>query len=290
MKRQVRKTRSKKPAAAGRKQKDDKSSKSNDKSSKSDDPNLQPPTPGTTSSAGGKSQTNPGSQKDDVSIAESIKQQVATMEEELEKASLMDEDKTTRLEQLWVALSIGDDHQALFDSMGFNTVQNFVNLDHMSMEDLLNAFPRRDLRKESFQDTILYALCLGSCFTTTIREMFHVPPDARIPQRDIPATEEDTDHFIFVMDGEQFIKLYKLRYWRLRTEWFNFLEDNLPPQGGSSLIGSYVSVGHGGSAPAMRSHQSRGGSRSRSRYSKTSKQSKTSKHSRAHSKQEKKKR
>ena len=215
------------------------------------DLNPQPPTPGTKSSA----DENTSHKADDASIAASIKQQVADMEKELDKASLSDvEQFGTELSKLWSTLNVKEEDQTLLTSMGYDTVEAFIYLDNMSFDELLDAFPRRDLRKESFQDTILYALCLGSCFNKTIRQLFQIPSDAKIPQRDIPTTIDQTADFIKALDKEDFMKLYKQCYWKTRTQWFNYLEDNLPGLGSQSLVGTYVSASHHGSKHNSRNH------------------------------------
>ena len=232
-----------------------------------------PSTPGTAGSVG-QTKKAPISSNEEGSIAASIEQQVADMEQELEHASILDED-SNQLALLSDKLGINKTAQTLLLSMGLETIEAFINLDCMPMEELLQFFPRRDLRKESFQDVVLYGLCLGSSFHTFLRQQSHVGHQEQLPRRDIPSTLEDTETFLHSVDVNTIVRLYKQCYWRMRTQWLNFLDDNLPTDSGGSILGSYIGGKPRELIGSPSSHQSKGGSR----YSAYSKKSKVSKHS-----------
>jgi hypothetical protein len=98
---------------------------------------------------------------------------------------------------------------------------------------------RQDLRDSVFQDSIIKVLCLVECFKVQIKEKSGLHDDADVTERLIPSTFDEETNFLSTENIETLRTHYMARYWKIRKDFLNYLEDFTTQD---SLIGSTISA------------------------------------------------
>jgi hypothetical protein len=114
-----------------------------------------------------------------------------------------------------------------------------IQLSNLDLHDLENMFSRQDLRDSVFQDSIIKVICLEKCFKTLIKEKSGLDDDADVTEQLIPSTFEEETHFLSTDNIETLRMHYMARYWQIRKDFLNYLEDFTTQD---SLIGSTIST------------------------------------------------
>jgi hypothetical protein len=86
-------------------------------------------------------------------------------------------------------------------------------------------FSRQDLRDSVFQDSIIKVICLGKCFKMLIKEKSGSDDDADVTEQFIPSTFEEEINFPSPENIETLRIHYMARYWQIRKDFLNYLED-----------------------------------------------------------------
>jgi hypothetical protein len=60
--------------------------------------------------------------------------------------------------------------KSLIISMNLCSIKNMIQLSELGFHEVINLFPRQDLRESVFQDSVIKVLCLGRSFKLSIKE------------------------------------------------------------------------------------------------------------------------
>jgi hypothetical protein len=123
--------------------------------------------------------------------------------------------------------------------MNLCSIKNIIQLSNLDSHDLGNMFSRQDLRDSVFQDSIIKVPCLGKCFKTLIKQKYGLNNDADVTERLIPSTFDEETNFLSTENIETLRIHYMARYWQIRKDFLNYLEDFTTQE---SLIGSTIST------------------------------------------------
>jgi hypothetical protein len=115
-----------------------------------------------------------------------------------------------------------------------------IQLSNLDLHDFGNMFSRQDLQDSVFQDSIIKFICLGKCFKTLIQEKSVLDNDADVAEQLIPSTFEEETNFLSTENIEALRVHYMPRYWQIRKDFLNYLEDFTTQD---SLFGSTFSTG-----------------------------------------------
>jgi hypothetical protein len=119
------------------------------------------------------------------------------------------------------------------------SIKNIIQLSNLDLHDLGNMFSRQDLRDSVFQDSIIKVLCLGECFKTQIKDKYGLDDDADVTEQLIPSTFDEETNFLSTESIETLKIHYMERYWQIRKDFLNYLEDFTTQD---SFIGSTIST------------------------------------------------
>jgi hypothetical protein len=129
--------------------------------------------------------------------------------------------------------------KTLIISIHLCSIKNIIQLSNLNLHDLGNMFSRQDLRDSVFQDSIIKALCLGKFFKTLIKEKCGLDDDSGVTERLIPSTFDEETNFLSTENIETLRIDYMARYWHIRKDILNNLEDFTTQD---SLIASTIST------------------------------------------------
>jgi hypothetical protein len=147
-------------------------------------------------------------------------------------------DISSGIEKLFEVMGLYNKSKNLIISMNLCSIKNIIQLSNLNLHDLGNTFSRQVLRDSVFQDSIIKVLCLGECFKTLIKEKSGLNNDADVTERLIPSTFDDETNFSTTENIET-LRIHNMtRYWQIRKDFLNYLEDFTTQ---NSLIGSTIS-------------------------------------------------
>jgi hypothetical protein len=129
--------------------------------------------------------------------------------------------------------------KSLIISMNLCGIKNMIQLSEQDFHDVVNLFPRQDLRESVFQDSVIKALCLGRSFKLLIKEKAGLDEQTDIAKSLIPSTFEEETSFLDKDGMSKLKKYYMSSYWKMRKDFLDYLEDFMTQD---SLIGSTIST------------------------------------------------
>jgi hypothetical protein len=148
-------------------------------------------------------------------------------------------DISSGIENLFEVMGLYNKSKSLIISMNLCSVKNMIQLSNLDLHDLGNMFSRQDLRDSVFQDSIIKVICLGKCFKTLIKEKAGLDIHADVTEQLIPSTFEEETNLLNTDNIATLRMHYMARYWQIRKDFLNYLEDFATQD---SLIGSTIST------------------------------------------------
>jgi hypothetical protein len=142
-------------------------------------------------------------------------------------------DISSGIENLFDAMGLYEKSKSLIISVNLCSIKNMIQLSELDFHDVVNLFPRQDLRESVFQDSVIKVLCLGQSFKLLIKENAGLDEQTDVAKSLIPSTfEEET--------GMSKLKEYYMaNYWKMRKDFLDYLEDFVTQD---SLIGSTINT------------------------------------------------
>jgi hypothetical protein len=148
-------------------------------------------------------------------------------------------DISSGIENLFEVMGLYDKSKSLIISMNLCSIKNMIQLSNLDLHDFGNMFSRQDLRDSVFQDSIIKVICLGKCFKTLIKEKAGLDIHADVTEQLIPSTFEEETNLLNTDNIATLRMHYMARYWQIRKDFLNYLEDFTTQD---SLIGSTIST------------------------------------------------
>jgi hypothetical protein len=143
------------------------------------------------------------------------------------------------IENLFDAMGLYEKSKSLIMSMNLCSIKNMIQLSELDFHDVVNLFPRQDLRESVFQDSVIKVLCLGRSFKLLIKENAGLDEQTDVAKSLIPSTFEEETSFLDE-DGMSTLKEYYMaNYWKMRKDFLDNLEDF---ETQDSLIGSTINT------------------------------------------------
>jgi hypothetical protein len=87
-----------------------------------------------------------------------------------------------------------------------------IHLSNLELDELSRIFLRKDIRKLSFQDTIIKVLCLGNTFLNLIKENHGLNEDDVIAEQMIATTFNEETEFLSDSNTNSFKRHYMTFY------------------------------------------------------------------------------
>jgi hypothetical protein len=129
--------------------------------------------------------------------------------------------------------------KSLIISMNLCSIKNMIQLSELDFHDVLNLFPRQDLRESVFQDSVIKVLYLGRSFKLLIKEKAGLDEQKDVAKSLIPSTFEEETSFLDEDGMSKLKEYYMASYWTIRKDFLDYLEDFMTQD---SLIGSTIST------------------------------------------------
>jgi hypothetical protein len=108
--------------------------------------------------------------------------------------------------------------------MNLCSIMNMILLSELDFHDVVNLFPRQDLRESVFQDSVIKMLCLGRSFKLLIKKKAGLDEHTDVAKTLIPSTFEEETSFLDE-DGMSTLKEYYMAsYWKMRKDFLDYLE------------------------------------------------------------------
>jgi hypothetical protein len=76
------------------------------------------------------------------------------------KCNLSSKNISSGNENLFDAMGLDEKSKSLIISMNLCSIKNMIQLSELDFHDVVNLFPREDLRESVFQDSVIKVLCL----------------------------------------------------------------------------------------------------------------------------------
>jgi hypothetical protein len=148
-------------------------------------------------------------------------------------------DISSGIENLFDAMGLYDKSKSLIISMNLCSIKNMIQLSEQDFHDIVNLFPRQDLRESIFQDSVIKVLCLGRSFKLLIKEKAGLDEHTDIAKSLIPSTFEEETSFLDEDGMSKLKEHYMASYWKMRKDFLDYLE-YFETQ--DSLIGSTINT------------------------------------------------
>jgi hypothetical protein len=123
--------------------------------------------------------------------------------------------------------------------MNLCSIKNMIQLSELDFHDVVNLFPRQDLRELVFQDSVIKVLCLGRSFNLLIKENAGLDEQTDVAKCLIPSTFEEENSFLDEDGMSKLKEYYMANYWKMRKDFLDNLEDFVTQE---SLIGSTINT------------------------------------------------
>jgi hypothetical protein len=104
-------------------------------------------------------------------------------------------DISSGIENLFDAMRLYEKPKSLIISMNLCSIKNMVQLSDLDFHDVVNLFPRQDLRESVFQDSVIKVLCLVRSFKLIIKEKAGLDEQTDVAKSLIPSTFEEETSF-----------------------------------------------------------------------------------------------
>jgi hypothetical protein len=114
-----------------------------------------------------------------------------------------------------------------------------IQLSELDFHEVVNLFPRQDLRESVFQDSVIKVLCMGRSFKLLIKENVGLDEQTYVAKSLIPAIFEGETSFLDEDGMSKLKEYYMANYWKMRKDFLDYLEDFMTQD---SLIGSTIST------------------------------------------------
>jgi hypothetical protein len=155
------------------------------------------------------------------------------------KSSWGSPDVSSGIENLFDAMGLCEKSKSLIISMNLCSIKNMIQLSELDFHDVVNLFPRQDLRESVFQDSVIKVLCLGRSFKLLIKEKAGLDEQTDVAKSLIPSTLEEETSFLDEDGMSKLKEHYMAYYWQMRKDFLDYLEDFVTQD---SLIGSTIST------------------------------------------------
>jgi hypothetical protein len=136
-------------------------------------------------------------------------------------------------------MNLCDNSKLLIISINLCNIKNMIHLSNLELYELSSLLSRKDLRKSSFQDTIIKVLCLGKSFMNLIKENHGLNEDDVIADHMIPTTFNEETEFLSDNKLNSLKRHYMTFYWKICKDLLDYIEDSMSRD---SLIGSTIST------------------------------------------------
>jgi hypothetical protein len=143
------------------------------------------------------------------------------------------------IENLFDAMGQYEKSKSLIISMNLCSIKNMIHLSELDFHDVINLFPRQDLRESIFQDSVIKVLCLGLSFKLLIKEKAGLDEQIDLAKSLIPSTFEEETRFLDEYGMSKLKEYYMASYWKMRKYFLDYLEVVVTQD---SLIGSTIST------------------------------------------------
>jgi hypothetical protein len=79
-------------------------------------------------------------------------------------------DISSGIENLFDVMGLYEKSKSLIISMNLCSIKNMIQLSELAFHEVVNLFPRQDLRESVFQASVIKVLCMGRSFKLLIKE------------------------------------------------------------------------------------------------------------------------
>jgi hypothetical protein len=148
-------------------------------------------------------------------------------------------DISSGIENLFDAMGLDEKSNSLIISMNLCSVKNMIRLSELDFHDIVNLFPRQDLREAVFQDSVIKLLRLGRSFKLLTKENAGLDELIDVAKSLIPSTFEKETSFLDEDGMSKLKEYYMANYWKMRKDFLDYLEDFVSQE---SLIGSTINT------------------------------------------------
>ena len=136
-------------------------------------------------------------------------------------------------------MGLDEKSKSLIISMNLCSIKNMIQLSELDFHDVVNLFPRQDLRESVFQDSVIKVICLGCSFKLLIKENAGLDELTDVAKSLIPSIFEEETSFLDEDGMSRLKEHYMASYWRMRKDFLDYLEDF---ETQDSLIGSTINT------------------------------------------------
>jgi hypothetical protein len=81
--------------------------------------------------------------------------------------------------------------------MNLCSIENMIQLFELAFHEVVNLFPRQDLRESAFQDSVIKVLCLGQSFKLLIKEKAGLDEQTDVAKSLISSKFEEETIFLY---------------------------------------------------------------------------------------------
>ena len=128
-------------------------------------------------------------------------------------------DISSGIENLFDAMGLDEKSKSLIISMNLCSIKNMIQLSELDFHDVVNLFPRQDLRESVFQDSVIKVLCLGWSFKFLIKEKAGLDELTDEAKSLIPSTFEEETSFLDEDGMSKLKEYYMANYWKMRKDF-----------------------------------------------------------------------